>query len=316
MTTKTNRLSIAELYNEIFDNARASKKLSKILPSVLILSKQLSNKDLEKWTELELNGYFDSNKALTKDVIVPIYRKVGGQHSDIYGRPLIISDPGLKFVGEYHLRQGVSELEKLSKKEKLLSIHDATFTDLIKQHLDVEVHSFSFSPISLVGILDSIRTNLINKLIAIAPMVEKFGNQLSNSQGGIIHNAIERLHPLIQPVASQLYADGHYRQAILDTYILLVNTVKSKSGRHDLEGTGLMQTVFSAKNPIIKISDNPDEQLGFMWMFSGAVMGIRNPKAHKLIRQRDPQRTLEWLSYASVLLRVLDDAEVLKMDNS
>jgi len=63
---------------------------------------------------------------------------------------------------------------------------------------------------------------------------------------------------------------------------------------------------------IIKISDDPDEQLGFIWLFSAAVMGIRNPKAHRLIQQKDPQRAFEWLSYASVLLRVLDDAEVIK----
>jgi len=309
----TIKKSTVELYNEIIEDTRTSKELSKIFPSVLILSKQLGDSELEKWTELELNSYFNSNKALTEEVVVPEYRIVAGQYHDIYKRPLIITDPDLRFISEYRLRYGVSELEKLSQSEKLLSIQDITFTDLIKKNLDVEVHSFSFSATSIIGILNAIRTNLINKLMTIAPMVEQTADKSSNGQEHTtIHKALENLHPLVQPVASKLYADGHYRQAILDTYILLVDTVKTKSGRHDLEGTGLMQTVFSANNPIIKISDDPDEQLGFMWMFSGAVMGIRNPKAHRLIPQTDPQRTLEWLSFASVLLRVLDDAEVIK----
>ena len=71
-----------------------------------------------------------------------------------------------------------------------------------------------------------------------------------------------------------------------------------------------MQTVFSPRSPKLVISDDSDEQQGFMWLFSGAVMAIRNPKAHRLVEQNDPQRTLEWLSFASVLLRVLDDAHI------
>jgi len=301
-----------QLYNEIVEGAKIND-LSKVLPSVLIFSKQIRDKPLEKWAELELNSYFNSNKALTNEVIVPEYRIVAGQYHDVYNRPLIIKNPNLQFVGEYRLRNSVSELEKLSQSENLITIRDTNFTELISETLGVEVHSFSFSPTSIVGILDGIRTNLINRLMKLSQVVEQTAQEGDKRrQHTKLHDTVENLHPLIQPVALKLWIDGHFRQAILDTYILLVNTVKTKSGRHDLDGSGLMQTVFSPKTPIIKISDDPDEQLGFMWMFSGAVMGIRNPKAHKLIQQKDPQRTLEWLSFASVLLRVLDDAEVIK----
>jgi hypothetical protein len=70
-----------------------------------------------------------------------------------------------------------------------------------------------------------------------------------------------------------------------------------------------MQKVFSKNNPILKVSDNEDEQLGFMWLFSGSVMAIRNPKAHSLIEQNNPERTLEWLAFASVLFKILDESE-------
>jgi uncharacterized protein (TIGR02391 family) len=121
---------------------------------------------------------------------------------------------------------------------------------------------------------------------------------------------LSNLHPIVQRAAGELFMNGHYRQAILDTYIALVESIKVKSGKHNLDNTPLMQNVFSVNNPVISVSNDPDEQLGFMWLFSGAVMGIRNPKAHRLIDQNDPQRTLEWLSFASVLLRVLDDSKV------
>jgi len=71
-----------------------------------------------------------------------------------------------------------------------------------------------------------------------------------------------------------------------------------------------MQNVFSPNNPVLMVSDDPDEIMGYMWMFSGAVMGIRNAKAHKLIPQREPQAALEWLAFASALFRALDKAKL------
>lgn len=116
-------------------------------------------------------------------------------------------------------------------------------------------------------------------------------------------------HPVVQKVAGHLYDDGHYRQAVLDTYIALVQKVKEVSGRMDLDGTKLMQSVFSPKDPKIRLSTDPDEQLGFMWLFCGAVMAVRNPRAHKLDSALDRQQAKEWLGFASVLLRLLDGTQ-------
>jgi uncharacterized protein (TIGR02391 family) len=114
------------------------------------------------------------------------------------------------------------------------------------------------------------------------------------------------LHPRVTEVAGQLFSNGHYRQAILDTYIALVEGVRRKS-ELALDNTPLMQQAFSPERPRLRVSSDKDEQLGFMWLFSGAVMAIRNPKAHRLLEQADPGRTLEWLCFASVLFRTLDE---------
>jgi hypothetical protein len=53
-----------------------------------------------------------------------------------------------------------------------------------------------------------------------------------------------------------------------------------------------------------------DEQQGFMHIFMGAMQGIRTPKAHALIEQKDPYRTLEYLALASLLAKRADEAKL------
>ena len=128
-------------------------------------------------------------------------------------------------------------------------------------------------------------------------------------------NPLKDLHPRVQEVAGDLFTDGYFKSAILETYIALNVAVKEKTGS-TLDGTKLMQNVFSGNNPQLVVSDDSDERQGFMWLFTGAIMAIRNPKAHRIIEQKDPQRTLEWLSFASVLFRVLDEAQLPEPDKS
>lgn len=120
------------------------------------------------------------------------------------------------------------------------------------------------------------------------------------------------LHPIIKEVSKELFSDGHYAQAILEAYKAVVNEVKKVSDIRNLDGKPLMEQVFSVNNPIIKFNNlqsqsDKDEQVGLMFLFSGAALGIRNPKAHDYIIQKDPLRTLEYLTFASLLLKRLDE---------
>jgi hypothetical protein len=58
------------------------------------------------------------------------------------------------------------------------------------------------------------------------------------------------------------------------------------------------------------LSDQPDhdEQKGFMMMFSGAVAGLRNPRAHKIIED-DPEMALEFIAFVSLLAKLADKAK-------
>ncbi|HBB56943.1 TPA: hypothetical protein DEW47_02650 [Patescibacteria group bacterium] len=48
-----------------------------------------------------------------------------------------------------------------------------------------------------------------------------------------------------------------------------------------------------------------DEQKGFMMMFAGAVAGLRNPRAHKIIKD-DPEMALEFIAFVSLLAKLVD----------
>jgi uncharacterized protein (TIGR02391 family) len=120
------------------------------------------------------------------------------------------------------------------------------------------------------------------------------------------------LHPEIARAASELYRHGHYANAIEDAVKALNGLVRMRSGEA-LDGTPLMQKVFSPNAPILRFNQladqsDRDEQLGFMKMFSGVVVGLRNPRAHKFIKD-DPERALEFIAFVSLLAKLVDGAK-------
>jgi len=297
-----NRLSdIINLINE--------KKLSEILEICIHYATFNDDTELLRWAALELNGYFASNKYLTEDVIVPEYRTVVGQYADSNNNPIVVSDPQLQFILEDRLRHGVPELEKFLVDQKLISFHDAQKADMLKKTFGVDVFSYSVGTYQIETIFSSIKSKLYELLRARISLDEE--SQIVKKSSPL---RLSDLHPQVIQIAEPLYIDGHFREAILNVFIDLINYVKTKSQRYDLDGVTLVQTIFSQKKPILKISDDADEQLGYMWLFSGAIMGIRNTNAHSLIRKFNNESALEWLSFASAMFRVLDEAELIKYE--
>jgi uncharacterized protein (TIGR02391 family) len=122
------------------------------------------------------------------------------------------------------------------------------------------------------------------------------------------------LHQEIKAVSLKLYEDGHYAQAIEEALKRVIKEVKSivqnKTGQEYLKADDLMNRAFSPQNPIISFNqlqtiEDKDEQQGIMFLFKG-IVGIRNKKAHDNVIQNDPVRATEYLSLASLLMRLLD----------
>lgn len=131
-----------------------------------------------------------------------------------------------------------------------------------------------------------------------------------------------QFHPRMVKVCRKRFQDGNYTDAIYRAYVELNNFVKEKSRLkpHELRGmkeSQIMAKVFDVSNPIIKLNElqtdtDISEQEGFRFLFMGATIGIRNPKAHENISQSDHKRTLEYLGFASLLMRQVDEGNIVR----
>jgi uncharacterized protein (TIGR02391 family) len=120
---------------------------------------------------------------------------------------------------------------------------------------------------------------------------------------------LRHFHTEVAKTSAALGANGHHRQAIIDAFIGVESAVQRKTGLKDT-GDALMSRAFSARAPVLRLSEHEEEQAGFMFLFKGAVKAVRNPYAHRLISPESPIEALEWLALASALHRLLDRAEV------
>lgn len=122
------------------------------------------------------------------------------------------------------------------------------------------------------------------------------------------------IHPKISSVAKSRFASTHHADAV-ESSLKEINScvkdiVRRKTG-DELDGAPLMRTAFSPKNPIIVLDDLSTEsgkniQQGYMEIFSGAIIGIRNPKAHNNINITE-NRARHLIYLASLLMYKIDE---------
>jgi len=127
---------------------------------------------------------------------------------------------------------------------------------------------------------------------------------------------LENLHPRVLGASSDLFTDGHYAAAIFAAFRTVEMRVRELSGL-DATGKDLMARAFNGSPPPISVKveagvSGENEQEGFRFLFMGAIVGIRNPKGHEDVEQEDPNRALEYLAFASLLMRRLDGATLAR----
>jgi uncharacterized protein (TIGR02391 family) len=71
-----------------------------------------------------------------------------------------------------------------------------------------------------------------------------------------------------------------------------------------------MSTVFSKNDPVLAINDladqtDRDEQEGIMHLFMGAILGLRNPRAHALFDD-SAELALEYVALLSLLAKIVE----------
>jgi uncharacterized protein (TIGR02391 family) len=119
------------------------------------------------------------------------------------------------------------------------------------------------------------------------------------------------LHPRIAAAAGSRYRSGHYEDAVFAAVKELQQIVRDRTGLA-LDGTALMETAFSAKNPLLAVNalSTPteiDEQRGIMQLMAGAIFALRHPGGHAF-PDYGPERALDYLTVLSVLADRVDEA--------
>lgn len=120
------------------------------------------------------------------------------------------------------------------------------------------------------------------------------------------------LHPIIYENSYQLFRNKHYREAVLNSITALFDFIRLRS-KVEKDGDKLIGHVFSLNEPILIFSEidsesGQNDQKGFMQILKGAYQGIRNPKAHSLSHDLTDEKAAQYLIFASLLARRIDEA--------
>jgi uncharacterized protein (TIGR02391 family) len=122
------------------------------------------------------------------------------------------------------------------------------------------------------------------------------------------------VHPEVVKVAKTRFDTQHFADAAEAAFKLINERVKAivkeRTGS-ECDGAPLMQKAFSSDKPVIILDDLSTQtgksiQLGYQQIFSGAMIGIRNPKAHSNV-QIDATRSLHFIFLASLLMSKIDE---------
>lgn len=114
--------------------------------------------------------------------------------------------------------------------------------------------------------------------------------------------------PEIFNVSSDLFMSGHYNLSVSEAFKAIDKYVYELVPDVNQSGTTLMEQVFSPNAPYLQWSElktpsEIDEQKGYHRLYSGAMLGIRNPSTHEFSWVDDPELALELIVFAQHLLR-------------
>jgi len=218
----------------------------------------------------------------------------------------VLKDTGADDVAQSNVRETIREVFGTNSPE-------------FREHEHLDLWSgpmyMNMDPREVIEAKDRGRTQAIGILRGLVARLKEKREDLAGGAAPPPSSYFDRLnlHPRIQDVAHDLFLDGYHWEAVFAASKALVNYVKERSGRHDLDGAPLMRAVFSRNDPTLAFNDlsdqtDLDEQEGMMHLFEGAVLGIRNPGGHAFPEGPD-QRAIEYISLLSLLAYRVQEAK-------
>ena len=124
---------------------------------------------------------------------------------------------------------------------------------------------------------------------------------------------LDFLHTSIIRSSHSQFKNGHYRDAVLNSIVAVFDLIRKRADL-DKDGADLIETVFSLTSPKLIISEldsesGKNEQKGFIQILKGAYQAIRSPKAHSLTSDLDKSKASQYLIFASLLARRIEEAK-------
>ncbi|WP_159091505.1 TIGR02391 family protein [Aminobacter sp. MSH1] len=160
-----------------------------------------------------------------------------------------------------------------------------------------------------------LEVGLARSVLALpAPRMLSLASPTSGESGIANVFTLTITEPEISIVSRDLFASGHYSLAVQEAYKALDKYVSDRTGTFKLSGTQLMEQVFSPNSPVLywsarQSSSEQDEQKGYHRLYSGAMLGIRNPVTHEFNWVDEPEIAIELLVFAQHLLRKAKSAQ-------
>ncbi|RFU45024.1 TIGR02391 family protein [Paraburkholderia sp. DHOC27] len=120
------------------------------------------------------------------------------------------------------------------------------------------------------------------------------------------------LHPIIANRAWDFYVTNHFRQAVETSVTAVFDYIRART-QSQLDGQALVTEVFKLEGAKLILStldteSGRSEQKGFINIFVGAYVGIRNPLAHTVINGLTQKEAAEHMVLASLLASKVDKA--------
>ena len=123
---------------------------------------------------------------------------------------------------------------------------------------------------------------------------------------------INSLHPKIIHRCQQQFESGKYDDAIFNAMKIVEEEIRARASAAPTDvGVALVSKVMNPnQQPKLIFSLVNAEQEAAHSMYRGAIGSFKNPLSHRFLDTSDPIKTFEILGFASLLMRMLDDATV------
>lgn len=128
---------------------------------------------------------------------------------------------------------------------------------------------------------------------------------------------INSLHPKILQRCQQQFESGLYDDAIFNAMKTVEEEIRVRGSAAQTDvGLALVSKVINPNQPKLIFSSVNAEQEAVHSMYRGAIGIFKNPHSHRFLDTSDPIKTFEILGFASLLMRMLDDATVTQSSSN